>query len=209
MNYLVHLFLAEDSPANLLGNLMGDFVKGRLDGTFPAGIHRGIEMHRRVDAFAHDNLWYRQSKNRLDASYGYFRGVLIDIFYDHFLAKNWQRYHNQSLEDFAARIYLLLQAHFEQLPPGLQQVAPRMIEYNWLVSYRDLETIGRVLQRVSSRLRRPNPIGRGIEELHRHYAGLEADCNLFLADAQIFFGPERRQGKSASDPGGEADPAPE
>lgn len=186
MNYLVHLFLADDTPPCLLGNMMGDFVKGHLDETFPAAIRRGIEMHRQVDAFAHDNPQYRRSKNRLDESYGYFRGVLIDIFYDHFLARNWHRYHPLPLEDFAAGIYRLLEEHFELLPPGLQQVTPRMIEYNWLVSYREVETIGRVLERISARLRRPNPIGRGIAELHRNYAGLEADCDLFLAEAQAF-----------------------
>lgn len=186
MNHLIHLFLAEDSPPSLLGNLMGDFVKGRLDDTFSVEIRHGIELHRRVDAFAHDNVHYRRSKNRLDASYGYFRGVMIDIFYDHFLAKNWQRYHSVTLEAFADRIYRLLEAHFEQLPPGLQQVAPRMIEYNWLVSYRDIETIGLVLQRISTRLRRPNPLGGGVDELQRHYAGLEADCDLFLDEALAF-----------------------
>lgn len=194
MNYLVHLFLAEDSPSNLLGNLMGDFVKGRLDDTFPIEIRRGIELHRRVDAFAHDNLRYRQSKNRLDAGYGYFRGVLIDVFYDHFLARNWHRYRSLPLEDFAARIYRLLEVHFEQLPPGLQQVAPRMIEYNWLVSYRDVDTIGRVLRQISTRLQRPNPLARGIDELHRHYAGLETDCDLFLSEALEFVGKGGREG---------------
>jgi len=186
LNYLVHLFLADDTPPSLLGNLMGDFVKGRLDDTFPAAIRSGIELHRQVDAFAHDNPMYRRSKSRLDDSYGYFRGVLIDIFYDHFLARNWHRYHPLPLEDFAARIYRLLEEHFELLPPGLQQVVPRMVENNWLVSYRQAETIDRVLRRISTRLRRPNPIGMGIAELHRHYAGLEIDFGLFLAQAQEF-----------------------
>jgi acyl carrier protein phosphodiesterase len=186
LNYLVHLFLAEDTSSDLLGNLMGDFVKGRLDDTYPADIRRGIELHRRIDAFAHDNMRYRHSKSRLDESYGYYRGILIDIFYDHFLARNWHRYHPLPLENFAARIYRLLKDHFEILPPGLQQVAPRMIEHNWLVSYREADTIGRVLERISTRLRRPNPLARGIVELHRHYAGLEVDCDLFLAEAVEF-----------------------
>lgn len=194
MNYLVHLFLSDDTPPCLLGNLMGDFVKGRLDDTFPAAIRGGIELHRQVDAFAHDNLRYRCSKSRLDDRYGYFRSVLIDIFYDHFLARNWHLYHPLPLEAFAVRIYRLLEDHFELLPPGLQQVAPRMIEHNWLVSYRQVETIGRVLERLSARVRRPNPIGLGIAELHRHYAGLEADCDLFLAEAQAFVG-EWKTGK--------------
>jgi acyl carrier protein phosphodiesterase len=192
LNYLVHLFLADDTPPSLLGNLMGDFVKGRLDDTFPTAIRRGIELHRQVDAFAHDNPLYRRSKSRLDDRYGYFRGVLIDIFYDHFLARNWQRYHPLPLEIFADRVYRLLEEHFEMLPPGLQQVAPRMIEHNWLVSYREVETIDRVLGRISARLRRANPIGQGIVELHRHYAGLETDSDLFLAQAHEFVNDWKR-----------------
>ncbi len=194
MNYLVHLFLADDTPSSMLGNLMGDFVKGRLDDTFPPAIRRGIEMHRQVDAFAHDNPVYRRSKGRLDDSYGYFRGVLIDVFYDHFLARNWSRHRPQPLEAFAGRVYRLLTENFERLPPGLQQVAPRMIEHNWLLSYRETETIDRVLQRLSSRLRRPNPLGRGVVELHRHYRTLEEDCEEFLAEAVTFVGEWETRG---------------
>jgi acyl carrier protein phosphodiesterase len=206
LNYLVHLFLADDTPPSLLGNLMGDFVKGRLDDAFPAAVRHGIELHRRVDAFAHDNSLYRRSKNRLDDHYGYFRGVLIDIFYDHFLARSWHRYHPLPLEEFADRIYRLLEEHFEMLPPGLQQVAPRMIEYNWLVSYREVETIDRVLGRISARLRRANPIGQGIAELHRNYAGLETDCDLFLADAQKFTNDWKKRGLRGDLPGNETGP---
>jgi acyl carrier protein phosphodiesterase len=202
VNHLLHLYLADDTPSSLLGNLMGDFVKGRLDDTFPAAIRQGIELHRQVDAFAHDNPHYRRSKSRLDNRYGYFRGVLIDIFYDHFLARNWHRYHPLPLEKFADRIYRLLEEHFELLPSGLQQVAPRMIEHNWLVSYREAETIERVLARLSSRLRRANPIGQGIAELHRHYAGLENDCDLFLAEAQEFAKAWKGRGLREELPGG-------
>lgn len=186
MNYLVHLYLAEETPASLLGNLMGDFVKGRLDETYPSAIREGIKMHRQVDAFAHDNLTYRLSKGRLEESYGYFRGILIDIFYDHFLARNWHRHHPSPLEEFAAGVYRLLEENFSLLPPGLQQVTPRMIRHDWLVSYRDPETIGRVLERISSRLRRANPLGQGVTELHRNYGALEKDCDLFLGEARKF-----------------------
>lgn len=186
MNYLVHLYLSDPTAGCRLGNLMGDFVKGRLDDTWPPEITRGIEQHRRVDTFAHRNEAFRRSKARLDDAYGHCKGVLVDIFYDHFLARNWHRHSAIPLEEFAQNIYRLLEEHFAMLPPGLQQVAPRMIAHNWLVSYREAETIGRVLERIAARLKRPTPIGRGIEQLHRHYAGLEADCDRFLADAKEF-----------------------
>lgn len=186
MNYLVHLLLAEDTPASLLGNLMGDFVKGRLDDTFPPAIREGIALHRQVDVFAHHHPVYRRSRLRLAPVYGHGRGIMVDVFYDHFLARNWNRHHPLPLEEFAGRIYRLLEEHFPLLPPGLQRVAPRMIRHDWLVSYRDVETIGLVLERIAGRLRRPLPLGRGVGDLRRHYGDLEGDCEEFLAEARAF-----------------------
>jgi acyl carrier protein phosphodiesterase len=186
LNYLVHLYLSDPTPECRLGNLMGDFVKGRLDGNWPEGIVRGIMQHRRVDTFAHHNEAFRRSKGRIDDAYGHCKGVMVDVFYDHFLARNWVHYSAIPLEDFAQNVYRLLEDHFAILPPALQHVVPRMITHDWLVSYRQEETIGRVLERISSRLTRPTLLGRGIGELHRHYAGLEGDCDRFLEDAKKF-----------------------
>jgi acyl carrier protein phosphodiesterase len=186
LNYLVHLYLSDPTPECRLGNLMGDFVKGRLEDAWAPEILRGIRQHRRVDAFAHRSAVFRRSKARIHDSFGHCKGVLVDVFYDHFLARNWIRYSTVPLDLFARDIYRLLEENRKILPPGLQEVAPRMIAHNWLVSYRETQTIGRVLDRISERLSRPNPIALGIGELHRHYDGLQADCDLFLAEAKKF-----------------------
>lgn len=186
MNYLVHLYLSDPTPECRLGNLMGDFIKGRLDNGWAPEILRGIRQHRRVDAFAHQSSVFRRSKARIHDRFGHCKGVLVDVFYDHFLARKWSHYSDTPLEVFARDIYRLLETSRDILPPGLQQVAPRMIAHNWLVSYRDEQVIGRVLERISERLRRPNPIALGIGELHRHYAGLEADCDQFLEEAKEY-----------------------
>lgn len=198
MNYLVHLYLAGPTPESQLGNLMGDFVKGRLGDAWPPAVRRGIEMHRRVDHFAHDHPTYRRSRARLDPAFGHCRGVMIDIFYDHFLARNWERHHPLPLPEFARQVYGLLTEHFAILPPGLQEVAPRMIAHDWLFSYRDTATIGRVLERVSARLSRPNPLGLGMTELQRNYRELEEDCELFLVQARDFV-RQWQQGAQAGD----------
>ncbi len=192
MNYLLHLYLADPTPESLLGNLMGDFVKGRLDETYPPGIRRGITLHRRVDSFAHAHPLVSRSKNRISPSYGHYRGIMVDIFYDHFLARNWAQYAALPLENFARSVYQLLQERQDQLPPGLQRIAPRMIAHDWLVSYRDIQTIGRVLAGVSGRLRRPNPLAEGLGELTRHYAPLEQDFGAFLAELECFVGKLKR-----------------
>jgi acyl carrier protein phosphodiesterase len=192
VNYLVHLYLSDGSDEGLLGNLMGDFVKGPLDGRYPLGIAAGILQHRRVDSFAHDHPVCRRSKQRMDPQFGYFRSIMVDVFYDHFTASNWERLHPAPLPAFAQRVYALLEEHRPILPAGLQQVAERMIRHNWLVSYREVEVVGRVLARLSQRLSRANPLARGLPELTANYRELESDCLQFLASARSFTQADER-----------------
>jgi acyl carrier protein phosphodiesterase len=184
VNFLVHLYLSDPSEECLLGNLMGDYVKGRLTDAFPPPLRQGLWQHRRVDAFAHSCLPCRRSRARIDPRFGHLRGILVDIFYDHLLASNWSRYHAQPLEAFAEEIYALLTRNAHRLPPGLKELAPRMVRDNWLVGYRDLATIGRVLARVAQRLPSPNPLAEGLPELIRERTGLAADCDEFLHAAR-------------------------
>lgn len=187
MNYLFHLYLSEAEPEVQLGNMMGDFVKGRLEQhNYPERIMYGIRQHRQLDSFAGRSAAFQSSRLRIAGEFGYFRSIMVDVFYDHLLAKGWERYHDQSLEQFAVSIYSLLERHFEQLPTGLQQVAPRMISRNWLVSYREPEIIGKVLTRLDQRMSRPTPLASGLEQLHRHYDALEKDCEQFIEEARKF-----------------------
>ena len=184
MNYLVHLYLSDPDPDCQLGNLMGDFVKGPLSGEFAPGIRRGMIQHRAVDTFAQANAAFRRSKRRLDGRFGHCKGVMIDIFYDHILASNWERFATESLEEFAARTYRILEANSARLPAGLRRVAPRMIAGNWLVSYREPQTVATVLCRLAARLSRPTPMAEGAGELTSHRLGLTDDCELFLSEAR-------------------------
>ncbi len=183
MNYLAHLYLADSSDDCQLGTLMGDFIKGPLSKELPPGVYRGLHQHRQLDRFAQTHPAFRRSKSRLATELGHYKGILIDIFYDHFLARHWEFYSSQPLEDFAQQTYVLLERHFCRLPPGLQRVVPHMIRDNWLVSYRQKSVIGQVLERLSARLRRPNPLAAGLPELEKNYAGLEGDCRKFLREA--------------------------
>ena len=126
------------------------------------------------------------ASGRLDDLFGPGKGILVDIFYDHFMARNWDRYSPRPLEDFAREIYTLLEADFARLPPGLQRIVPHMIGHDWLVSYRRLDIIEVVLQRISARLRRPNRLAEGLPELRRHYRSLEGDFEDFLAAAAAY-----------------------
>ena len=187
MNYLFHLYLSDPAPASLVGSLMGDFVKGRLYDRFPPDIARAVLLHRQVDSYAATHPAVRRSRQRLDPAFGHYRGVLVDVYYDHFLARFWERYSPEPLAAFARRVYRALEDLSPHIPVGMRPMAERMAAEDWLTSYSREETVGRVLARMAGRLSRPNPLGAGGAELGRHYGGLAADGDEFIRAAQAHF----------------------
>lgn len=183
MNYLVHLYLAGPDPELQLGGLMGDFVKGQLDDRYPPGIVAGLRLHRRIDSLAATSPCCRASRQRLHPRFGHTRAVLVDIFYDHFLASHWHDFHPQPLANYAQGIYRLLRERREILPIGLARIAPRMEELDWLTSYRDRGSINTALERIATRLSRPTALGEGAVELERCGEELLKDFRGFMAKA--------------------------
>lgn len=192
MNYLAHLYLAEDSDADMVGNLMGDFVKGRpehLDYSPP--IRRGILLHRAVDSFTDQHPVFRRSRARLDKPFRRFGGIIIDLAYDHFLANAWSAFSPEPLEQFASRAYRALDRHHDHLPEPLQRMAAAMQQQDWLCGYRRLTVIERSLAGIGQRFSRPTPLAEAGDELQRHYPALERDFHAFMP-ALIDYAAEQR-----------------
>lgn len=182
MNYLAHALLAGDHPADRIGGVIGDFVKGPLD-PLPAGLGpglaAGVMLHRRIDSFADTHPAFLRSRGRVSAARRRVAGVMVDMFYDHFLARHWAQFSEQALGDFTADTYRMIAAHPEPLPPSFGPVFERMRAHDWLANYRDVAVVALALDRMAEfRLRRPNPLAT--------YAGLEADFLDFLPDARAF-----------------------
>lgn len=186
MNYLVHLYLAEDEPLARLGNLAGDFVKGRIDERYPPALARGLVLHRQIDVFAHYDPAFNASRHRLDPGLGLYRGVLVDVFYDHFLAAQWDAYHPLPLERYVAGIYADLQRFDALLPEGLRRIAPRMIADNWLLSYRQRDIVALVLDRMAGRHPSRAPLAAGMREFELHEAALADDFTEFMTRARAW-----------------------
>jgi len=185
MNFLAHLFLSDADPELIVGNLLGDFVKGRLSGHFPAAIEQGIILHRLIDSFTGRNRYFLQSKRLLDKSFGHYRGVLVDLFYDHFLAANWDNYADVPLQLFLTRARQIVQEYEDILPERLRHIFP-VIFVELLPSYLDVKGVDMALQRMSIRIARPNRLGEGGVELLRHYDRLYADFQEFLPEIQEY-----------------------
>ncbi len=184
MNYLAHLYLSDPTPLAWAGSLMGDFVKGRVPATFPEVLSRHLKLHRYIDTLTQRSEIFQASRRRLDPRFRYARSILVDVFYDHFLACRWPEYSDQPLAAFAQDVYAGLQSCHDLLSPGLQQQLPRMIEYDWLTSYRQPEIVQRVLCRLEERLQHKIPLAEGFSQLNLWRAQLEDDFVAFMAEAE-------------------------
>ncbi|MEG3922458.1 ACP phosphodiesterase [Microcoleus sp. POL10_C6] len=182
MNYLAHLFLSKGTPESLIGNLLGDFVKGSAINLYPDEIRKGIDLHRKVDSYTDSHAIVRSSKSLVSSQRRRFAGVLIDVFYDHFLAKNWLEYSEIPLRDFSQDVYKILQDNRDILPDSLQRVLPTIIARDLLSSYQEIAEIGITLTRMSARIKRTNNLASGIEDLTANYQRLESDFQDFFPD---------------------------
>jgi len=186
MNYLAHLHLGGPQPADMLGSLYGDFVKGPLDGRWPAGIEAGIRLHRQIDVYTDSHPLVLQAKQRFPKERRRYAGILIDLFFDHCLATHWHEYADEPLQHFTARVYQALHEEETRLPGKLALIAPRMAAQDWLGSYRNFSVMEQVVTAMSRRLSRPEGLAGGAIELERLYAPLQQDFHDFYPQLQAF-----------------------
>ena len=184
MNYLAHLYLAEQSSEGLLGSLLGDFVKGRLDDRYPETIRRGIALHRAIDSFTDAHPLHLESRNRIGSERRRYAGIIIDVCYDHFLCSHWTEYSSESLACFSERVYGILRDHRDALPDRLRRMVPHMIADDWLGSYAELENVGRALDGIARRITRSNPLAGAVVEIEANYGALEGDFRRFFPQLQ-------------------------
>lgn len=186
MNFLAHIFLSGSSKEVIIGNFIADPVKGKKYLAFPPGIQKGILLHRAIDSFTDTHPIVRKSSARLYKNYSHYSPVIVDIFYDHFLAANWADYSNAPLETFISDFYMLLKDNYVILPKPIQKLLPYMIEQNWLLSYASLEGIKQILYQMNRRTKGRSKMDRAINDLKTHYNLFEEEFRIFFPDLQNF-----------------------
>ena len=186
MNFLAHLFLSCDQEDLLIGNFIADFVPNREVKAYPEGIKQGIMLHRQIDSYTDTHPVARRSARRLYSRHSKYASVIIDIFYDHLLAINWELYSDRSLPDFAEEAYRVLEVNIGRMPPILQQRLPRMIADNWLVRYASFDGVGFTIERMKNRASKPHLLSDAVESLMKDYSDFDAEFNLFFPDIIAF-----------------------
>ncbi len=186
MNFLAHIFLSFDDDEIIIGNFIADSIRGNRYKHFPEQIQKGILLHREIDTYTDAHPIHRKSSKRLHKNHGHYSGVIIDVFYDHFLAKNWQRYSDELLEDYIARFYGLLETKYDILPEGIKHMMPFMIRDNWLLNYAHIEGIDEVLNGLYRRTQRKSNMNVAVVDLKAHYDLFEDEFHAFFEELIIF-----------------------
>ncbi|HEX7643712.1 MAG TPA: ACP phosphodiesterase [Burkholderiaceae bacterium] len=194
MNYLAHIHLASQSDEAMIGALLGDFAGADYAGDYTPEIEREIAIHRKVDSYTDSHPVVLAAKEMFEPGRRRFAGILLDMFYDHVLIVNWERYSAQSVDELIARFYRALEARKAMLPERLQRMLPYMIGQDWLGSYREFAGVELAAARVSQRLSRNGDLLiAGLEDLRKNYDGLSAEFHEFFPELTGFAGKLREQ----------------
>lgn len=186
MNFLAHIYLSGDDEGVTLGNFIADGIKGKKYLKYPAQIQKGILLHRGIDSYTDKHPTVRQSTKRLHKNYGHYSGVIVDILYDHFLAKNWADYHDMPLEEYVENFYELLRKNFEMLPTRIQRMMPHMMSDNWLLNYATIPGIGMILSQMNIRTKGVSKMNLAVLELEAHYTEFEEEFTSFFTELIAF-----------------------
>lgn len=181
MNFLAHIYLSQDNDFIKIGNFMADTIRGSKYDYLPQEVQKGIILHRAIDTFTDAHPIFRKSTKRLHENYHHYSGVIIDVFYDHFLAKNWVIYSDQPLAEYTSHFYEIMQANYAILTPKTQQLLPYMIAQNWLVSYATIEGIEIILSQMERRIKNDSKLSLSVNELKLYYHEFEEEFTSFFA----------------------------
>jgi len=180
MNYLAHLFLSGNNEEIIVGNFIGDFVKGQDTELYSEMIKKGIIVHRYIDSFTDSNMIVRLSKSRIKNKYHKYSGIIVDIFYDHFLILSWNNYSNYPLNDYVMHVHKILLKHMDVLPEEVKIIIPSFIKNNWINRYATIGGLKEVLNKMSDRTSLPDETAFAIEVLKSEYKNFETEFSTFF-----------------------------
>lgn len=183
MNFLAHIYLSGEDDLLKIGNFMADGIRYTEFHQFPERVVDGIYLHHKIDLFTDTHPITKASKDRLFNIYGHYAAVIVDMYYDHFLAKNWHRYHTEQLEKYVQSFYDLLYRNHSILSSKAQYLLPHMQENNWLVSYRTIDGLGKIMTQMDER--RTNNRSRmryADQELRKYYRDFEQEFFDFFEE---------------------------
>lgn len=186
MNFLAHIYLSGSSDLIKIGNFIADGVRGKQYLDYNSEIQKGIVLHRAIDTFTDAHPLFRKCTKRLHSEYHHYSGVIVDVFFDHFLAKNWNLYSEEPLENFVQNFYTSLTTYETHLTEKAERMKPYMIEQNWLMSYQSIEGIEKILTQMDRRTKNVSMMRNSVTELKLYYSEFEHHFTDFFEELRAF-----------------------
>lgn len=187
MNFLAHLYVSDPTPDAMIGNVIADFVKGPDVARLPPAVRAGVRQHRLVDAFTDRHPLVQRSITRISGKWGWFSGIILDVYFDHLLARDWHLYSAEPLREFADRAYAVIRQTRPFLPPEEHWLPDRFTADDRLVRYATRggirDALARVSLRVAARIpKRAVPLEDAMPDLLAADAALAADFHAFFPE---------------------------
>lgn len=187
MNFLAHLHLSGNNEKILIGNFIADFIKGKAAlANYDAEIAVGILFHRAIDSFTDNHPIVKQSKSRLTPKYRHYSSVIVDMFYDHFLASRWLDYHSTALNDYSQSIYQTLNQNAALMPEAAKHMLTYMSTYDWLVGYRTEAGLHRALSGMARRTPYESKMEEAVRDLVLCYDLYETEFTTFFPELKKY-----------------------
>lgn len=186
MNYLAHSYLSFNKSELIIGNFIADSIQGNRFEGLSEGIIKGINLHRQIDSFTDAHPIYLTSKHRFSKDFGKYSGVLMDMIYDHFLAKNFGHYSDVSLQEYCSQLYKLLHQNHELLPEPAKRFYGYMTEHNVLFNYSSIQGLEIVLTHLNHRIRHRYQLNESIPLLLKQYDEIEEEFFIFFGELEEY-----------------------
>lgn len=186
MNFLAHAYLSFGDPKVLVGNFIGDFVRGDIENTYDKDIVAGIKLHWNIDKFTDSHPVVKEAQAILRPEYGRYSMVITDMYFDYFLARYWKNYHHIPLDQFAEDVYNTIDEYGETLPEKFLQTFGYMKYYNWLAGYGELDGIRRAMTGMAKRATFNSKMETAHVFLDEHHEYLKVHFGDFFEDMVAF-----------------------
>jgi acyl carrier protein phosphodiesterase len=187
MNFLAHAYLSGEDEKLMAGNFFADFVKGKQAlKLIDPEIAKGIALHRQIDAFTDTHAIVGESKKRLKPKYRHYSAVIVDVFYDHFLAKNWAQYHHMPLDQYVKLVYQIINRNLHLAPADFPYMFQYMEKGNWLLNYAKIEGIGRSLTGMAQRTMYESKMDEAADDLVNGYEKFHTEFEAFFPELISF-----------------------
>ena len=182
MNFLAHAHLSGKNSDLLFGNFIADAVKGNASLKYKDGILAGITLHRQIDTFTDTHPIHKESRDLIRPHFGKFSGIVVDIYYDHFLAKQWDAYSDTPLDQYTSWVYKQVSKRFLQLPNRTKRILPFMISQNWLLNYANYQGLENIFHGMDRRTNYISGMDNAVEVLKINYEPLNTHFNKFYLE---------------------------